>query len=78
MAIHDVAAEPLDKFDRAILDLVQRDNTVPLRLVAEQVSLSTAAVQLRIKRMERGASSPPMSPLSTLLRWVGRSPSSWR
>ena len=52
MAIHDVAAEPLDKFDRAILDLVQRDNTVPLRLVAEQVNLSTAAVQRRIKRME--------------------------
>ena len=53
MAIHDVAAEPLDKFDRAILDLVQRDNTVPLRLVAEQVNLSTAAVQRRIKRMEQ-------------------------
>jgi DNA-binding Lrp family transcriptional regulator len=52
MAKHDVASEPLDKFDRAILDLVQRDNTTPLRLMAEKVNLSTAAVQRRIKRME--------------------------
>jgi DNA-binding Lrp family transcriptional regulator len=52
MAKHDAASEPLDKFDRAILDLVQRDNTTPLRLMAEQVNLSTAAVQRRIKRME--------------------------
>lgn len=51
MAKNDAAPESLDKFDRAILDLVQRDNTMPLRL-AEQVNLSTAAVQRRIKRME--------------------------
>ena len=52
MAKTDAASESLDKFDRAILDLVQRDNTTPLRLMAEQVNLSTAAVQRRIKRME--------------------------
>ncbi len=57
MAKNDAALESLDKFDRAILDLVQRDNTMPLRLMAEQVNLSTAAVQRRIKRMEAGASS---------------------
>ncbi|PYY68746.1 AsnC family transcriptional regulator, partial [Pseudomonas jessenii] len=45
MAKHDAASESLDKFDRAILELVQRDNTMALRLIAEQVNLSTAAVQ---------------------------------
>ncbi|WP_287063828.1 AsnC family protein [Pantoea sp.] len=49
MAKNDAEPELLDKFDRAILDLVQRDNTMPLRLMAEQVNLSTAAVQRRIK-----------------------------
>jgi Lrp/AsnC family transcriptional regulator, leucine-responsive regulatory protein len=52
MANKDAAFESLDKFERAILDLVQRDNTTTLRLMAEQVNLSTAAVQRRIKRME--------------------------
>ena len=47
-------SQDLDKFDRAILDLVQRDNTMALRLIAEQVNLSTAAVQRRLKRMEEG------------------------
>lgn len=42
----------LDGFDRAILAIVQRDSTVPLRLLAEQVNLSTAAVQRRLKRMQ--------------------------
>ena len=47
-------SQALDKFDRAILDLVQCDNTMALRLIAEQVNLSTAAVQRRLKRMEEG------------------------
>ena len=47
-------SQALDKFDRAILDLVQRDNTMALRLIAEQVNLSTAAVQRRLKRMDEG------------------------
>ncbi|OIN12315.1 Lrp/AsnC family transcriptional regulator [Oceanisphaera psychrotolerans] len=42
----------VDNFDRAILSILQKDNTTPLRLVAEQVHLSTASVQRRIKRME--------------------------
>jgi len=54
MAKNNTAPELLDNFDRAILDLIQRDNTMPLRVVAEQVNLSTAAVQRRIKRMEEG------------------------
>lgn len=44
---------PLDDFDRAILKHLQRDNTTALRVIGEQVNLSTAAVQRRIKRMEQ-------------------------
>ena len=43
---------PLDDFDRAVLKHLQRDNTTALRVIGEQVNLSTAAVQRRIKRME--------------------------
>lgn len=42
----------MDAFDRAILDIVQYDNTTPLRTLAERVNLSSASVQRRIKRME--------------------------
>ncbi|WP_116474729.1 Lrp/AsnC family transcriptional regulator [Zobellella maritima] len=42
----------VDNFDRAILSVLQKDNTTPLRLIAELVHLSTASVQRRIKRME--------------------------
>lgn len=42
----------LDRFDRAILDIVQRDNKTPQREIAEAVALSTAAVQRRIAAME--------------------------
>ena len=44
----------LDGFDWSILALVQHDNAVPLRSLAEKVNLSTAAVQRRIKRLEEG------------------------
>ncbi len=43
---------PLDKLDRAILDVLQRDNKTPQRRIAEMVNLSAPAVQRRIKRME--------------------------
>ena len=48
------AAAPyaLDSFDRAILDIVQRDGSVPQRAIGERVNLSAPAVQRRIKRME--------------------------
>lgn len=45
-------APVLDSFDRAILDLLQRDNTLPQREIAESVHLSTPAVQRRIKRLQ--------------------------
>lgn len=43
----------LDAFDRAILRIVQRDNTTPQRRIAEAVHLSAAAVQRRIAAMEK-------------------------
>lgn len=42
----------LDPFDRAILRIVQRDNKMPQRAIAEAVNLSAAAVQRRIAAME--------------------------
>lgn len=45
-------ARILDQFDRAILRIVQRDNKMPQRAIAEAVNLSTAAVQRRIAAME--------------------------
>ena len=42
----------LDRFDLAILEVLQRDNHTPQRLIAEAVGLSAPAVQRRIRRME--------------------------
>jgi DNA-binding Lrp family transcriptional regulator len=41
----------LDAFDLAILEIIQRDNSIPLRTIGEAVNLSAAAVQRRIQRM---------------------------
>jgi len=46
------ASMTLDRFDRAILDVLQRDNKTPQRKIAEMVNLSAPAVQRRIKRLE--------------------------
>lgn len=42
----------IDAFDLAILDILQKDNTTPQRLIAEAVHLSAPAVQRRIRRLE--------------------------
>ena len=42
----------LDRFDRAILRILQKDNRTPQRTIAEQVNLSPAAVQRRIAALE--------------------------
>ena len=42
----------LDRLDRAILEILQNDNKVPQRRIAELVNLSAPAVQRRIKRLE--------------------------
>ncbi|QRF61055.1 Lrp/AsnC family transcriptional regulator [Variovorax paradoxus] len=42
----------LDRQDREILRILQRDNKTPQRVIAEEVHLSAAAVQRRIAAME--------------------------
>ena len=42
----------LDQFDRAILAILQKDNTTPQRAIGDAVNLSAPAVQRRIKKME--------------------------
>ncbi|HEY1132121.1 MAG TPA: Lrp/AsnC family transcriptional regulator [Roseateles sp.] len=42
----------LDRQDRSILDILQRDNKRPQRSIADEVHLSAAAVQRRIAAME--------------------------
>ncbi|TIR45072.1 MAG: Lrp/AsnC family transcriptional regulator [Mesorhizobium sp.] len=42
----------LDAFDRAILAILQKDNSTPQRIIGETVNLSAPAVQRRIKRMK--------------------------
>ncbi len=44
--------EVLDKLDIAILKILQQDNFTPQRDIGEQVGLSAAAVQRRMKRMK--------------------------
>lgn len=46
------AAYAPDEFDRAILAILQRDNTTAQREIAETVHLSAPAVQRRIKRLQ--------------------------
>jgi len=43
----------IDDFDRALLELVQRDNLTPARLLAERVGLSESAVLRRLRRLRR-------------------------
>lgn len=48
----DNPARKIDRFDRAILRILQKDNKTPQRKIAETVNLSAAAVQRRIAAME--------------------------
>ncbi len=41
----------LDRFDRALLDLVARDNLTPARVLAGKVGLSESAVLRRLRRL---------------------------
>lgn len=41
----------LDKFDSALLELLQKDCLIPLRELADIVHLSTASVQRRIQKL---------------------------
>ena len=42
----------LDRYDKAILRILQTNNKMPQRTIAEAVALSTAAVQRRVAAME--------------------------
>ncbi|MCH4023004.1 MAG: Lrp/AsnC family transcriptional regulator [Acetobacter sp.] len=53
MSKKTITKQSLDKFDRAILRIVQKDNKIPQRQIADAVHLSTAAVQRRIAAMEK-------------------------
>ena len=44
--------QDIDRFDRRILAILQRDNKMPQREIGERVNLSAPAVQRRISRME--------------------------
>lgn len=44
--------QPLDSFDRAILRILQADNTTPQRDIGTAVNLSAPSIQRRIRRME--------------------------
>ncbi|WP_143201864.1 Lrp/AsnC family transcriptional regulator [Bradyrhizobium sp. NAS96.2] len=48
----ELAGRELDRFDLAILKILQRDNKTPQRAIAETVGLSAPAVQRRVRRME--------------------------
>ncbi|MER9974010.1 Lrp/AsnC family transcriptional regulator [Mesorhizobium sp. M0085] len=43
----------LDRFDHVLLSLVQRDNHIPARRLAEQVGLSQTAVLRRLRRLRK-------------------------
>ncbi|MBF9235350.1 Lrp/AsnC family transcriptional regulator [Microvirga sp. BT350] len=43
----------LDRFDHALLALVQRNNQTPARILAEQVGLSESAVLRRLRQLRR-------------------------
>jgi len=43
----------LDDFDRAILEIVQTDNRLPNRVIADQVNLSETAVRRRLDRLRQ-------------------------
>ncbi len=49
-----MADRQLDTKDRRILDLVQKDATLPQAEIARRVGLSTAAVNERLKKLRRG------------------------
>lgn len=46
-----VESADLDRFDRALLEEMQRDNQTPARVLAERVGLSQSAVLRRLRRL---------------------------
>lgn len=50
--MNDSPKRAIDSFDRAILQVLQKDNKLPQRVIAEAVGLSAPAVQRRIAQLE--------------------------
>ncbi|HDS9360678.1 TPA: Lrp/AsnC family transcriptional regulator [Enterobacter chengduensis] len=46
-------ATKLDPFDLKILNIIQRDNLTPLKVISENINLSIAATAKRLKRLRR-------------------------
>ncbi|WP_226506990.1 Lrp/AsnC family transcriptional regulator [Pseudomonas sp. MWU16-30317] len=62
----------LDAFDLKLLDLMQRNNQLPIRELAERVSLSLPAVAKRLQRLRKaGVIASDISVLSPELTGVG-------
>ncbi|MCU0757209.1 MAG: Lrp/AsnC family transcriptional regulator [Xanthomonadales bacterium] len=48
------ASTPLDRIDRQLLEILQREGRLSAAALAERVSLSASAVQRRLQRLEQG------------------------
>lgn len=70
-----VDAPALDGFDRLLLELVQSNNQLPMRELAEQINLSLPAVGKRLQRLrktgvissDRSILSPELTGVSTTI-----------
>ncbi|MDH4582627.1 Lrp/AsnC family transcriptional regulator [Pseudomonas sp. BN415] len=70
-----VAAPTVDGFDRLLLELVQSNNQLPMRELAEQINLSLPAVAKRLQRLrktgvissDRSILSPELTGVSTTI-----------
>lgn len=66
-----VAAPTVDSFDRLLLELVQSNNQLPMREMAERINLSLPAVAKRLQRLRKtGVISSDRSVLSPELTGV--------
>ncbi|OWJ98230.1 hypothetical protein B6S59_01245 [Pseudomonas sp. A46] len=69
------AAPTLDSFDRQLLELVQANNQLPMRELAEQINLSLPAIAKRLQRLrktgvissDRSILSPELTGVSTTI-----------
>jgi DNA-binding Lrp family transcriptional regulator len=59
---------PLDRFDRAILDILRRDNRTPQRTIAERVNLSPAAVQGSVRNFVCGRAAEHYAAMALMKR----------
>ena len=63
----------MDTIDRKILTILQQNARTPLKVIAEQVFLSSPAVSARIERLERRAIFRAIRRSFPARRWATRS-----